>query len=82
LNLAVGSFRRYDGGADNLVGWGLKPGSGFTEFDASRTPLLDVKFPNGELEYRVVKEPLSALDVNLLRRTAGLSQSSSTGGIS
>jgi arylsulfotransferase ASST len=70
--LAEGNFRRYEGGTVNLVCWGYKTGSGFTEFDASGQPLFDVKFPNGEIEYRAVMEPLSALDINLLRMTAGL----------
>jgi hypothetical protein len=72
---ATGSFRRYASGNDNLVGWGFRPGSGFTEVDAtSPTPqvLMTMTFPNGEKEYRVVKEPLASLDINLLRATAGL----------
>jgi hypothetical protein len=75
---ATGSFRMYDNGADNLVGWGFSPGSGFTEFgpyDAATggaTPFFSVTFPNGELDYRAVKVPLNALDINALRASAGL----------
>jgi hypothetical protein len=70
--LATGSFRSYDGGKDNLIGWGFLGGSGFTEVDANGNPFLAMTFPNGELEYRVVKVPLTALDPNILRATAGL----------
>jgi len=33
---------------------------------------MNMTFTGGELEYRVLKQPLAALDVNLLRQTAGL----------
>jgi len=70
---ATGSFRRSADGSDNLIAWGLKqPGSGFTEVDGNHAILLDLTFPNGEFDYRAVKVPSSALDVNLLRKTAGL----------
>ncbi len=69
---ATGSFRRYLGGTDNLVGWGFAPGSGFTETDSSGNAFFSMTYPNGELEYRVVKVPLSGLDVNSLRASAGL----------
>jgi hypothetical protein len=69
---ATGSFRRYQGGMDNLVGWGLRAGSGFTEVDQNGVPFFSLTFPNNESEYRAVKVPLSALNINLLRATAGL----------
>lgn len=69
---ATGSFRRYDNGNDNLVGWGFKTNSGLTEFDAAGRVLFDVQFPNGDKEYRVLKVDQSALDANLLRANAGL----------
>lgn len=70
---ATGSFRRYDSGTDNLVGWGIRNGgSGFTEFDQSGNPLLNQIFPNGEFDYRVVKVPPSDLSLSQLRATAGL----------
>jgi hypothetical protein len=74
--MATGSFRTYLAGRDNLVGWGIRAGSGFTESDASGNPFFSMTYPNGEYEYRVVKVPLSAFDVNLLRATAGLPRSS------
>ncbi len=66
---ATGSFRRSADGNDNIVGWGNKlPGSGFTEVDAAGNVMLEVKFPNGDQEYRALKEPAAALDAGLLRR--------------
>jgi hypothetical protein len=69
---ATGSFRRYASGADNLVGWGIRAGSGFDEVNGSGSLLMSMRFPNGEWEYRVVKVDPTALDINLLRKTAGL----------
>lgn len=69
---ATGSFRRNASGTDNVVGWGLRAGSGFDEVDGTGTVLMTMRFPNGEGEYRVVKVDTSALDINLLRNTAGL----------
>lgn len=69
---ATGSFRIYDNGADNLVGWGWKGGSGFTEFDQNGNAMLTQTFPKGDINYRVVKVPTQALDLNLMRKTAGL----------
>jgi len=69
---ATGSFRRLNGGTDNIIGWGFKLGTLFTEVDAAGDVLLNVTFPNGELAYRVVKVGPTALDHNLLRATAGL----------
>jgi hypothetical protein len=69
---ATGSFRRYASGTDNVVGWGFRPGSGFAEVDGTGQVLMTLTFPNGEGDYRVVKQPLAAIDINLLRATAGL----------
>jgi hypothetical protein len=71
-SLATGSFRRLNGGADNVIAWGIKPRTLFSEVDASGTPILVMTFPNGEAPYRVQKLPASALDHSLLRATAGL----------
>ncbi|MEJ7764844.1 MAG: aryl-sulfate sulfotransferase, partial [Acidimicrobiales bacterium] len=74
--LATGSFRRYE--ASDLIGWGLKTADpaprvdGFTELDKQGTPLFSMFYPKGDAGYRVVKEPLGALDADLLRETAGL----------
>ena len=68
---ATGSFRRYAGGADNLIGWGVRTGSGFTEVDQNGSVLFSMTFPNGEVDYRVVKTPLSSLNLGWLRATAG-----------
>jgi hypothetical protein len=69
---ATGSFRRYAGGADNLVGWGLRAGSGFDEVTGAGGLMMSMRFPNGEFEYRALKVDSTALDINLLRKTAGL----------
>jgi Arylsulfotransferase (ASST)/Repeat of unknown function (DUF346) len=71
---ATGSFRRYSNGMDNVIGWGFRPGSGFTEIDGQQPAnvLMTMTFPNGEGDYRVVKLDSNALDINLLRATAGL----------
>ena len=75
--IATGSFRIYEGGTDILVGWGFRSGgSGFTEFDGNGNVVLNQTFPNGELNYRVVKVPLSALSLSALRQTAGLPRAS------
>ena len=59
-------------GNDNLVTWGFKPNSLFTEVDAAGDVLMDVTFPNGDAAYRTIKTPLSEFDADLLHRTAGL----------
>jgi hypothetical protein len=69
---ATGSFRRYNNGTDNLVGWGFRTGSGFTEFDATGKVLLDLQFPNGDKTYRVLKVSRTAINADLLRSDAGL----------
>lgn len=69
---ATGSFRRYLNGSDNLVGWGLRAGSGFSEFDAAGNDFFSMRFTKSDAEYRVVKVPLNALNVNALRASAGL----------
>ena len=69
---ATGSFRRLNGGNDNVIGWGWKVGTLFTEVDAAGSVLLNVTFPSGEIAYRVQKVGPSALNHDLLRATAGL----------
>jgi hypothetical protein len=82
--MATGSFRRYAQGAENLVGWGFRPGSGFTEVDINQKLLYDVTFPNGELDYRAVKIPKkdpndqTLPSANLLRHNAGLPRPSNS----
>jgi hypothetical protein len=73
-SFATGGFRRYANGTDNIVCWGIKQQSpsGFSEVDGAGSLLMNLTFPNGELNYRAVKVPQASLDVNLLRRTAGL----------
>jgi len=71
-SFATGSFRRLNGGADNVIGWGVKTGTLFTEVDAEGNVLLNVGLASGGFSYRVQKVGLTALDHNLLRATAGL----------
>lgn len=72
-SVATGSFRVYGAGADNLVCWGYQNnGSGFTDYNQSGVVQLDVSFTSGAETYRVVKVPLTSLDLNLLRASAGL----------
>jgi hypothetical protein len=73
---ATGSFRRYANGDDNLVTWGFKPYTLFTEVDGAGTILLNLTFPDGEAAYRTIKAPVDQFDVDLLRRTAGLAAAS------
>lgn len=69
---ATGGFRRYEQGNDNLVTWGFKPNSLFTEVDAAGDVLMNVAFSHGDATYRTIKTPLSDFDADLLHRTAGL----------
>jgi hypothetical protein len=69
---ATGSFRRLDGGADNIIGWGLKPNALFTEVDAFGNVMLDVRFSGSQAAYRVVKVPTASFNHDLLRNSAGL----------
>ena len=70
---ATGSFRRLDAGSDNIIGWGTRPGGPqFTEVNGLGRILLSATFPNGEVNYRVIKVPVDALDHGLLRASAGL----------
>lgn len=68
---ATGSFRRSPDGTDNVVGWGSRALSGFTEVDAAGTILLDVALPNGEKTYRTLKFPTSEALLALLRDAVG-----------
>jgi arylsulfotransferase ASST len=70
--VATGSFRRFDGGDDNVIGWGFKANTLFTEVDAAGDVMLNVTFPAGEFAYRVQKVAATAIDHGLLRATAGL----------
>src|SRR5206468_8312202 len=69
---ATGAFRRYAEGSDNLIAWGFKPRSLFTEVDARRKVLLNVALSGGDLAYRAVKTAPDQFDVDLLHSTAGL----------
>jgi hypothetical protein len=68
-----GSFRILPDGS-RVIGWGQSstPTLAFTEVDRAGVDLLDFYFTDGSLSYRVVKAPLSAFDLGVLRSTAGL----------
>jgi hypothetical protein len=67
---AMGSCRMQpNGGA--IIGWGTTPRFLFTEISGDGTPLLDGYFNNGGASYRAVKVPLEALDLDVMRQTAG-----------
>ena len=69
---ATGSFRRYQSGADNVIGWGSKGGVSMSEVDASNNLLMSITLgPAGTSAYRFIKYDLGALDINLLRNSAG-----------
>ena len=68
---ATGSFRRLSSGTDNVIGWGIKPNTLFTEVDSGGSVQLNVTMPN-QFVYRVIKVAPTAIDHNLLRNTAGL----------
>jgi hypothetical protein len=68
---AEGSFRRYPDG-HSVIGWGALVSNprALTEVDASGSDVLDVSLPS-QVSYRAIKVPPSALDIDLLRATAG-----------
>ncbi|MEO8898984.1 MAG: aryl-sulfate sulfotransferase [Candidatus Dormibacter sp.] len=76
---ATGSFRRYGGtGGDNVVGWGFHTNPVMSEVDDAMNPLLTFSFGDGTsnthpnvFEYRFLKLPLTAVNINLLRHAVG-----------
>jgi hypothetical protein len=71
---AAGSFRISADGS-RVIGWGLSitPNLTFTEVDPEGHPLVSFGFDDNETwSYRAIKVPLSALDLGVLRSTAGL----------
>jgi hypothetical protein len=68
----MGSFR-ITGDGSRVIGWGI-PSRGslaFTEVDSAGADLLDFFFAVPTYSYRAIKVPLSALDIDVMRRTAG-----------
>jgi hypothetical protein len=66
-----GSFRRYDGGNDNLIGWGSTTGDFISEVNASGQPMLTISSPQGLGVYRAIKVPTDAIDINQLHQDMG-----------
>jgi hypothetical protein len=71
---ATGSFRISADGS-RVIDWGIGPVFDlvFTEVDAEGHDLLDFYFADNNTSARTVKVPLSAFDLEVLRRTAGAS---------
>jgi hypothetical protein len=69
---ATGSFRISPDGS-RVIGWGFgfTPNLAFTETDAQGDDLLDFYYTDNNSSYRVVKVPLTALDLDVMRSTAG-----------
>jgi len=67
----VGSFRILADGS-RIVGWGIGLGSNptFTEVDANGSTLRDVTLA-GDYSFRAIKVPLSGLNLDQMRATAG-----------
>jgi hypothetical protein len=70
---AMGSFRISADGS-RVIGWGISPGYGFTEVDIQNHDLLDFAL-KGIDTYRAIKVPLTQFDLEVMRKTAGLSLS-------
>ena len=73
---ASGSFRISADGS-RLIGWGLASEVVFTEVDEDGNDLLDLHSVNSAFRspmqsYRAIKVPLTALDLSLMRASAGL----------
>jgi hypothetical protein len=70
---AEGSFRISSDGS-RVICWGdlLTPNLVFTEVDVDGHDLADFYFLDGDTSYRTIKVPLSALNLGVLRNTAGL----------
>jgi hypothetical protein len=68
-----GSFRISADGS-RVICWGGTPTPNliFTEVDVAGDDLLDFHFNNGNSSYRAIKAPLTAFDLEVLRRVAGL----------
>jgi hypothetical protein len=70
----LGSFRiSPDGSRVICWGWPSTPRNVFTEVNAKGDDLLDFEFTDETaVSYRVIKAPLSAFDLSVLRNTAGM----------
>lgn len=68
----LGSFRILADGS-RIIGWGYGPPNlVFTEVDIEGNKLLDFEFTDGSSSYRAIKVPLHALDLDAMRKTAGI----------
>jgi hypothetical protein len=54
-----------------VIAWGLSSTLALTEVNDGGQDLLDVSFDKGNSSYRAVKVPLTALDIAMLRVSAG-----------
>jgi hypothetical protein len=71
-SVLTGSFRLSADGS-RVIGWGFggTPDLAFTEVDDAGQDLLDFYFARSAATYRAIKVPLTAFDLNVLRKTAG-----------
>jgi hypothetical protein len=68
---AMGSFRPAPGGG-GVIGWGSGNTAAMSEVDGDGNLLMQLTLGTPDVTYRAIKVPLTALDVGVLRRTAGL----------
>jgi hypothetical protein len=68
----MGSFRILEDGS-RVIGWGFggQRNLVFTEVNAAGDDVLDFYFPDNSSSFRSIKVPLSALDLEDMRQTAG-----------
>lgn len=66
-----GSFRRYDGGKDNLIGWGSGTGDFISEVNQQGQPILTINSQDGLDNYRAIKATPTALSLSQLREDMG-----------
>jgi hypothetical protein len=71
---SMGSFRLQADGS-RIIGWGASGGRSpvFTEIDAKGNAVLEFVFPTGESSYRAIKVSKSDLDIDWMRKSAGVS---------
>jgi hypothetical protein len=67
----TGSFRISSDGSRVICWGGNEDSRTFTEVDVAKHDLLDVSFDRPGESYRVIKVPIDAYDLGVLRRTAG-----------
>lgn len=67
----MGSFRRYNNGADNLIGWGIGTGDFISEVNKQGQPILTISSPQTSGNYRAIRVPYTAISSAQLRQDLG-----------